>query len=359
MKILYLITGLGMGGAEKVVTNLADNMYELGHEVIIVFMVGNPKVLPKNNIKIINLSFKKNPLKAFFYFLKIVKNFSPNIIHSNMYHANLLARFSRIFYKVPKLICSSHSDFEGGKIRMLIYRLTNFLVTISTNVSEQAKNKMVSSGYFNEEDMVVVHNSIDTNIFKFDKNIRKKYRECYSLSTQDVCLLAIGRFHPAKDYETLIKVVSKLVRKNYNIKLFIAGDGPLKNNILEKISLYNLENNIILLGIREDVPNLLSMCDIFISTSAWEGFGLVLAEAMSSSRLVLASRNSGFIEVLGANSKFLVNVGDVDGFTAKIEYLINLDNKRKYELEDNNRQRICNEFAVSSIINEWLKLYER
>src|SRR5690606_13624490 len=104
--------------------------------------VGKAIVLPATNkVDIIFLDFKKNPISALVKFIRILKLKRPDVVHSNMYHANIFARISRIFNPFPRLISTSHSDFEGGRIRMFIYALTSPLATISTNVSEQAKNK--------------------------------------------------------------------------------------------------------------------------------------------------------------------------------------------------------------------------
>lgn len=306
MNILYLITGLGLGGAEKVVCDLADQMSALGHKVTLVYMVGDAIVVPQSKeIDVIFLDLKKNPILAFLNFIKIINKKKPDVVHSNMYHANIFSRVARLFSGFPKLICTSHSDFEGGRVRMLIYHLTSPLMTVATNVSEHAKNKLVVAGAVKPNRMLVINNSIDINKFKKNDDSRNQYRNQFNLKENDICLLAVGRFHPAKDYPTLIKIFKELSREYNNLRLFIVGDGSLKPSIEAEIKFFSLEDKIFLLGIRQDIPQLMNMCDIFISTSAWEGFGLVLAEAMSCSKIVVASNNSGFLEILGKSHLIL------------------------------------------------------
>lgn len=360
MNLLYLITGLGMGGAEKVITNLADNMIGLGHDVTLVYMIGEAVVLPQSKkIDIIFLNFKKNPISALVKFIRILKLKRPDVVHSNMYHANIFARISRIFNPLPKLISTSHSDFEGGRVRMFIYALTSPLATISTNVSEQAKNKLVAAGAVNPNKILVVNNSVDINKFKKNDEYRAQYREQFNLKEDDICLLAVGRFHPAKDYSTLIRIFDQLRYKEKNIKLFIVGDGELRASIEAKIKTFALDDKVILLGIRQDIPQLMNMCDIFISTSAWEGFGLVLAEAMACSKRVIASKNAGFMEILGKDSEYLIEVGNVNEFSKAIENLIHLDPKQTKLIEDENRKIIESRFSSEIIMNKWLQLYEK
>ncbi|MDC4829354.1 glycosyltransferase, partial [Acinetobacter baumannii] len=112
-----------------------------------------------------------------------------------------------------------------------------------------------------------------------------------------------------------------------------------------------------LLGVRQDIPQLMNMCDIFISTSAWEGFGLVLAEAMACSKIVVASNNSGFLEILGEKSPYLAEVGNVNSFYNILKQIISKDEKDLAAIRSANRQIIVENYASHIIMKKWLDLY--
>lgn len=358
MKIVYVITGLGMGGAEKVIADLGDKMVKLGHQVTLVYLVGEAVVVPESSeIDIIFLDLKKNPISALLKFIKILKIKNPDVVHSNMYHANIFARVARLFKPFPKLICTSHSDFEGGRIRMLIYFLTSPLMTVATNVSEEAKNSLIRAGAVSQNKILVINNSVDINKFKKNQVFRNSYRKEFKLNEKELCLLAVGRFHPAKDYLTMLKVFYKISLEYSNIKLFVVGDGDQRSLIEKEIKKYCLEDKIILLGIRQDIPQLMNMCDFFISTSAWEGFGLVLAEAMACNKSVVVSRNAGFLEILGEKSPYLSDVGDVDGFYNILKKLLSKSYEELVEIGEKNRQIILENYSSETIIKKWIKLY--
>lgn len=358
MKIFYIITGLGLGGAEKVTTDLADQMVELGHKVTLFYLIGEAVVLPESpDIDVIFLDLKRNPILSLLKFIKFLKITNPDVVHSHMYHANIFARIARIISYFPKLICTSHSDFEGGRFRMLTYLLTSPLMTISTNVSEYAKDKLVEVGAVNPNKMIVIHNSIDINKFNTNHYFRKNYRAKFNLTDNNICLLAVGRFHPAKDYLTLIKVFYKLYQDNSNLRLFIVGDGILRELIENAIKKYSLQDKVTLLGVRKDIPQLMNMCDLFISTSAWEGFGLVLAEAMACQKPVVASKNSGFTEILGRDSPYLANIGDVNDFYNITKKLLIKNQNDLARIGEKNRKIIVENYASQIIIDKWLKLY--
>ena len=133
MKILFLITGLGVGGAERQVCDLADKFAQKGHFVKIVSLVAKIEtgVLPREqSVEVQYLDMSKNLFSFLSVCLKlkdIINVFKPDVVHSHMFHANIVTRVLRVFASFPRLICTSHSNNEGGKLRMLLYRLTNFL----------------------------------------------------------------------------------------------------------------------------------------------------------------------------------------------------------------------------------------
>ena len=92
MKILYVITGLGLGGAEKQVIQLADEMKLMGHEIFLVSLVGCATLLPQNDITVYQLEMKKNIISFVLSIIKlkhIIKKIKPDVVHSHMFHANI------------------------------------------------------------------------------------------------------------------------------------------------------------------------------------------------------------------------------------------------------------------------------
>ena len=138
MKILYVITGLGQGGAERVVCDLADQMHQRGHSVKIAYLTGDVFTKPRcPEIELIKINLNSLwlfPL-AYIKLSKVIRIFKPDVVHSHMFHANIMARVARLLVNFPTLVSTAHSKNEGGKLRMLIYCLTNTLSDLNTNVS--------------------------------------------------------------------------------------------------------------------------------------------------------------------------------------------------------------------------------
>ena len=119
MKILYVLTGLGMGGAEAITVEVANKMFLRGHQVAILYLVGDnlQKHRLDQRIPVWGLNMCKSPLSllvAVYRARKLVINFSPDIVHGQMVHANLFCRFLRLFCTIPHLICTEHNkNIEG------------------------------------------------------------------------------------------------------------------------------------------------------------------------------------------------------------------------------------------------------
>lgn len=133
---------LRYGGAERQICDLADELCDLGNQIMIISLTGKQDVKPKNpDIEIVDLGMEKTflgLLKALYSCHFVVKKFAPNVVHSHMIHGNMFARLLRLFTKMPRLVCTAHNTNEGGKGRILAYKYTNFLADINTNVSDEA-----------------------------------------------------------------------------------------------------------------------------------------------------------------------------------------------------------------------------
>lgn len=358
MKILFVITSLGMGGAEHVVTNLADELSNQGHKVKIAYLTGELLVTPRNNnIEVINLGLNspKNLLNSYLLLRSIIKNFDPDVVHSHMYHANILTRLTRLSIKTPKLISTSHSNNEGGLLRMITYRITDSLTDMSTNVSKTAVDAFVNKGAVPEKRMTHIVNGIDTNTFNYNESERIKLRKKLSISDTQV-ILAVGRLEAAKDYPNLLKAIAILKAKRKDFKLLIVGDGSLKDDLTMLRSELKLEGFIEFLGIRRDIPALMSASDVFVLSSAWEGFGLVVAEAMACERVVVATNCGGVSEVVGSEG-FLVEPRNSILLAKELNKALDLSDDERSLIGLAARKRIINHYSLEANVDAYLKLY--
>lgn len=353
MKILYVITGLALGGAEKVVVDLADQMLHRGHEVKIAYLTGEVLVYPKSDqIEIIPLNL--NNLKGLWLasqnYRNLIKAYQPDVVHAHMIHANIFARLNRIGCAIPRLLCTAHSSNEGGKVRMMAYRATNFLSNFNSNVSEQARQSLIQKRAFTSDNLHTVYNGVDLNKFtKLSHNHQEK---------NQINILAVGRFSEAKDYPNLLHAIAILCKqtdKAFHVK--IAGDGELRQQIESLIQELKIEQYVTLLGKRADIPDLLCQADIFVLSSVFEGLPTVVLEAMACQCYVVATDCGGTSEIMGDTGR-LVPIKNSQALADAIQYALSLGLDQKHLNNEKARARIEHTFSLDTSVNTWLMHYE-
>lgn len=348
-----------MGGAEKVVTALADALVSKGHEVLIVYLTGEAVVLPANaSIKLTNLGMvsKMDAVSAFFKLKRLIQEFQPDVVHSHMFHANILARIVRLVTPISRLISTVHSSNEGGKLRMLAYRLTDALADISTIVSEEAVESFIKANASRLGRIIAVHNGISTAEFSFNTDIRTRLRR--DLLVDDNCqlILAVGRLQEAKDYPNLLNAIARISDNCIHFKLCIVGEGPLRGGLEALAIELGLADRVQFLGTRHDVADIMCAADVFVLSSAWEGFGLVVAEAMACERIVVATDCGGVREVVG-KAGYLVKPKDAKALAQMLATALQLPALQRASLGRDARMRVIDKFSLDAAVESWMRIY--
>lgn len=365
-KICFITTGLGMGGAERQICDLSDELCILNNEVMIISLTGKTIVKPNHsNIKIIEINMQKTPIgliKALGKCRKILNDFNPDVVHSHMIHANIFARILRFFTKMPMLVCTAHSTNEGGKGRMLAYRYTNFLADINTNVSNEAVEAFVDEGAMKTGQMIAVSNGLDDKRFIFSAQARAEKRQLLNISDDTFLYLAIGRLDEPKDYPNMLSAMKIVLKEAINsgkkIKLAIIGQGYLELNLKQLTKDLGLNDHVTFLGMQRDVECWLSAADCFVLSSEYEGFGLVVGEALLTERPVVATDCGGVKEVLGEYG-YLVPLKDVEGLALGMINIANLSDDDLITMTKNGRKWIIDNYSLGNVANQWLDIYQR
>ncbi|HAK9809514.1 TPA: glycosyltransferase, partial [Escherichia coli] len=333
---------------------LADLYQKNGHSITIISLKAPILVRPESeDVNIINLNINNalDFIKSIFTLRKIIKKTKPDVIHAHMFHAIIISRICRLITKMPKLISSAHNTIDGSKLRFFVYRITDFLSDITTNVSQDAVNSFIKSHAVNKNKIICVDNGIDT--LKFKKlNLDKSY------SNDKLTFLSIGSLTKQKDYPNLFYALS-LFKKEYgsNFVQLIVGSGPLEQSLFQLSTQLGLQDNIIFLGIRHDIPELLSQCDLFILSSAWEGFGLVVAEAMACEALVIGTDCGGVKDVISEYG-FIVPSHNYELLKSAIIDAINLTPEQKNFIQKQARAYIVDKYSLTKMANKYLELYK-
>ncbi len=310
-------------------------------------------------IGLVSLNMKKGvpDPRAIFKLKRIVENFQPDIIHSHMVHANILSRVTRFFVKVPVLISTAHNTNEGGKVRMLLYRATDPLCEITTNVSQNAVDAYIQKKACPKDKIMFVPNGIDLKKFKRNEEDYAIIRSELGLQDEFVWLAA-GRFVEAKDYPNLIHAFAKIADKDKRCKLLIAGDGVLRESMEGLARSMHLENQIKFLGVRKDIPRLMNASDAYVISSAWEGMPMVLLEASASELPMVATDVGGNGEVVKDGvTGYLSRPANPEELAEKMNTMMSLSSQERQEMGHNAREYVLEKYDIDAIISRWESIY--
>lgn len=361
MKITLLSTGLQVGGAEKQVCSLAEYYASIGNEVQLISMTGDAIIKPSHSkIEVVELKAKKTLLGLTAAYLKTrekIKQFSPDVVHSHMVHANIFSRVLRLTVNIPKLICTAHSSNEGGSVRMFAYRLTDRLCDLTTNVGEEAKRISIARGAVPAHRIIAMYNGIDTKYFTYSHSVREKLRRELGISEDVELLLAVGRLTAAKDYPNLLSAFSIANKIKKNTQLIIIGSGEEDTSLNVLTKSLGISSKVHFLGLRHDVNEWMCAADLYVMSSAWEGIPLVLLEAMSCELTVVATDCGGVKEILNGFG-YLSPPQNPQALAESILAGLSLDVEEKQKKLILARNYVEDKFSLPSIANRWLDIYK-
>jgi glycosyltransferase involved in cell wall biosynthesis len=362
MRIVYVLTSLGMGGAERQVMALAGRMAGRGHTVAL--MVLRPRAAGQwpPGLPVIHLEMRKTPgsvLAAMARGRRFLKSFGPDLVHSHSFHANLAARLLKSTLPGLPVVSTVHNVYEGGWPRMLAYRLTDGLVCCTTAVCHAAADRFVALKAIPRRKCVVVSNGIDTAESSPRPERRKLTRESLTVDAQFIWL-ATGRIAKAKDYPNLLRAFRQVLEVHPESRLWVAGDGEAAEVAATRAlaDALGLRKAVRWLGLRRDVPALLDAADGFVLASAWEGMPLAVGEAMAMEKPVAATDVGGVRELVG-DAGVLTAANAPDALATAMLAIMERTPEERRTLGRAARERIVQVFAMDSKTDEWEALYRR
>lgn len=244
-------------------------------------------------------------------------------------------------------------------LHKVIYKRLNSAIAIS----EVIKTNLIETTPIDEEDISLLHNYVDLNLYKKQRHPNVSLCSEFNIGKSDFVLGMVARITPGKGHEDVINAVNILAKGNYKFKIIVAGassqnEKAYEESLKDKIHSLALDNYFIFTGFRDDIPDLLSLFDVFLFPSHAEAFGLALLEAMAAGIPSIVCYSDGVkdIAVEGVTS-LTFDRNDFTSLAQHIKTLIN-NNKLKKELSYNSIIRSAY-FSQEVFLNKLNSLYTR
>lgn len=363
-----LCTNMGMGGgAEEQVIHLSYALKARGWEVCIVSMLP-PSPMPPDfkahGIPLMDLGMRRGlpDPRAVTRLVRIIRAFRPDVVHSHMNHANLLARAARIVQRFPVLVGTLHAltmagvDRDRTRVFEVAHRLSDRLSERTTAICHAAADYYVRRRAVPATKMMVVPNGIDT--VRFERNLcaRGRLRAELGLEHQFVWL-AVGRLVKAKAYDTMLRAFARFA-PDTAATLLICGHGSLREELVALRDELALADRVQFLGLRSDIPEVMSAADGFVLSSDSEGLPLVLLQAAACSLPIVATDVGGNGEaVIDGENGYLVPPGDSAALARAMSRLAALPKHDRAALGEAGRVRTKELFETERVVDRWEALY--
>ena len=340
-RIAFIIGSMGCGGAERVVSILANDYAQNGWNVDILLLLSNERAYELHeNINVVDLSgdivsrWRRLPMWLSGIRKYVQKN-KPDVVVSFVARINIIAKLSLLNIDVPLIVSERNDPYMDGR-GMLVKLLTKKFYPLVSAVVFQTKR---AQGYFQQlTNSVIISNPIGVYATKSD--VAKKR------------IVTVGRLSEQKNQKMLIEAFSKVHMKYPEYTLDIYGEGTLRGMLQETIQNLGLSNCVTLKGAVKNVHQQISDVELFVLSSDYEGLSNALLEAMMMGIPCISTNCAGSDEYIksGVNG-MLTDVGNVDEIVATIDYM--LSHSHEADRMGEQAKTDAQIFAKSNIIACW------
>ena len=356
LKVLHVITTIDLGGAEKALLALVQTQITYGFEVTVLPLKGRLDLLTDFvalKCKVLTDATNKPVIVQMKFIRRHAEEF--DVIHCHLPQAELLTAIAVI--DTPIVVTKHNSENmlprRPGLISLLlsryVYNRSKIVICISNSVKVFLENQLELPRNSDKVKVIYYGFSLSLNPYNSAKVKRDPQNRIGTIS----------RLELQKNLSAFIKVFKLVSLEKSNISGYILGSGSLRDRLLAEISNVQLDNKLFILPKTPKVFEFLEVLDVFLFTSSYEGFGLVLLEAMACDVPIVAFNHSAIPEVLGTEHLGLVEPGDLEGFAQKVKLFIEsvsirdcvilYQQRRLLEFGNDNQHRLVSECYKNAI----------
>ena len=363
IKLLFLVVGLGVGGTESHLLELASRIDRKKFEVVVVSLKpGGALVaeLESRGVRVVSLNGKgKMDLRVLFRLREILLIERPDVVQSFLFWANMASRLVRQAGKKVYVVSAYHDQVirEGWLNRFVdrvTMRWTNRLVCCSHAVRRSVQSRIGGR----EEQFVVIPFGVDAGRFRGAAGLLRNdlglQEELPIIGT--VCRLV----EPKKGLTYLLEAVAQLEQeaKKPVCQVLLVGEGPAEPHLRSLSEQLGISSRVAFVGVRRDIPEVLALMNLFVLPSLYEGFGIAILEAMAAGRPVVATTVGGIPEfVMNGETGILVEPGDAAALARAIQTILtNPEGARQMGLR--GKRHVQENFAIATVVRRHEEVYE-
>ena len=346
-RIAFVIGSMGNGGAERVVSIIANDYAQRGWHVDILMLLSNECTYKiESGVTLINLSGETSSRIARLpYWLKSIRDYAltrkPDVVVSFVARINIITQLALKNLNIPILVSERNDPYKDGRGK-LVNILTKWLYPKAISVVFQTNRAL---GYFPSlTNSCIISNPIEVHAHR-------------SQTLKDR-IVTIGRLSEQKNQKMLIEAFAKIHHKYPNYTLDIYGEGHLRDSLQQLISELMLDDCVSLKGNVSDIHDQISDAKFFVLSSDYEGLSNALLEAMMMGLPCISTNCAGSDEYIQHEKNgLLVEIGNVSAMAAAMEYMIT--NPAEASRMGACAKELSQSFKKSNVIKQWCEIINR
>ena len=363
MKVVHIVPMLCPGGAERVAVHIVSGLDRQRFEVAVISIwrrVGCDleRLLDSTDTRVWYLG--KGPGfdgRTYHRLHRVLRDYRPDVVHTHL-HVLRYALPSLLLLKHMSSLHTVHNlaEREIEPRARCIQRCALNHGVVPVAVSEEVALSL--KRLYGIQPCRVIPNGIPTNEFACPRTTRKEWRAKEGFRDDQVLFVCVARLEQQKNHALLLKAFAQGPASDSDAHLVLVGEGILREQLKEQAKSLGLNGQIHFLGVRNDIPEVLSAMDVFVMSSDWEGNPLSVMEAMASGLPIVSTAVGGIPDLL-TNGKegFLVRERDVQGLASAMALLLSKPEARR-SMGAAAAQRAGENFDVSRMVREYEQLYE-
>lgn len=372
-KILHIITELAIGGAQDNTLLTLEFLDRGKYDITLMSAPGGAweeRARQVPGVRVVLLSSLTRPihplldLEAFFRMTRFIRKEGFDIVHTHSSKAGILGRLAAKLAGTPCIIHTIHGfpfhDFMHPLIRrfyILLEKWTSKITDKLITVSKLNQKKAIELGFAPPEQFINIYSGIRYERFDAEVDVQEK-RKSLNIPTNSTVVGMVGRLSAQKAPEYFIQAIPHVLAQHPDTQFLLVGDGELRGEIESLADTLSITHCLHILGFREDVPEILSLFDVFVLSSLWEGLGRSLTEALYLKRPVVATRVEGVPELVeDGKTGILVEPKDPVALARGINELIS-DPSFAQRLGEAGRKRVIADFCAENMTKQITHLYE-
>ncbi|MBN2711790.1 MAG: glycosyltransferase [Planctomycetes bacterium] len=360
-KVLHLITELYPGGAERIVLDLCSAMDRDEFMPLVAALDGRGEyadLLRERGIEVIDLgAYSRCDLGVIWRLRKILREWSIDIVHAHLIHSSVVGRLAARPLAIPVVSTSHIVDRRGVWWHFLLDRLTARWCAAEICVSKAVKNFLIEKTGLEEKLFNVIYNGLDFS--RFDKvKPKAEARKELGLPGDEMLVGVLGRFDAQKGIDIFIRAASVLAKSGEceNLHFVVAGYGEKEGELKNLARVAGLGESLTFVGYRQ-AQDFFPALDIAVCPSRWEGFGLVVLEAMYCGLPVIASEIDSLPEIINNGEDGILVAPENPQALADCIAGLAKDGGLRAKFSSKARDR-AKDFSLEKMVNGYRSVYQ-